>query len=97
MTIKEYILENMPESWLICATEMHMKTELVQRLIDVAITSHLTVVSEIFKVRKRVIDNIFAYFNNTKCEIMYLVDSTNMDREKWSKLSNRIIEYEHLC
>ena len=91
MGLMNFIRANLPESWEKAATELKMKTELITRL-------HANV--------PRIYKNKYHYKEGMKyirgvfrasCDIIYLVEATDIDKEKWELLNNKIKEYEYQC
>lgn len=91
MGLMNFIRQNLPESWEKAASEMKMKTELIHRL-------HANV-PRIYKNKyhyKEGIKYIRGVFQCTS-NILYYVEATNIDIERWQELNNKIKEYQHLC
>lgn len=91
MSVRKFIRENLPEAWDKAATELKMRTELVERLYGVI--PHCYRNRYYYQAGIRMIRRIF----NTKCDIIHLVDATDIDLAKWNKLSDKIKEYEYQC
>ena len=85
MGLMNFIRQNLPESWEKAATELKMKTELITRL-------HANV-PRIYKKGMNYIRGVF----RASCDIIYLVEATDIDKEKWELLNNKIKEYEYQC
>ncbi len=91
MGLMNFIRQNLPESWEKASTEMRMKTELITRL-------HANV-PRIYKNKYHYREGM-QYIRNAfraTCDIIYLVEATNIDRDKWDKLNTKIKEYEYQC
>ncbi len=91
MGLMNFIRANLPESWEKAATELKMKTELITRL-------HANV-PRIYKNKyhyKEGMNYIRGVFR-ASCDIIYLVEATDIDKEKWELLNNKIKEYEYQC
>ena len=86
-----FIRQNLPESWEKAATEMRMKTELITRLHNVVPRAYKNKYH--YKEGISYIRRVF----NTKCDIIHLVDATDIDITKWNELSSKIKEYEYQC
>lgn len=91
MGLMVFIRQNLPESWEKAASAMKMKTELIHRLHDVVPRAYKNKYH--YKEGVSYIRRVF----NTKCDIIHLVDATDIDIEKWKILSNKIKEYEYQC
>lgn len=91
MGLMVFIRQNLPESWEKAASAMKMKTELIHRLHDVVPRAYKNKYH--YKEGVSYIRRVF----NTKCDIIHLVDATDIDIEKWKTLSNKIKEYEYQC
>lgn len=91
MGLMVFIRQNLPESWEKAATEMKMKTELITRLHDIVPRTYKNKYH--YKEGISYIKRVF----NTKCDIIHLVDATDINVEKWKKLSGKIKEYEYQC
>lgn len=91
MSVRNFIRQNLPEAWDKAATELRMKTELIERLYGA--------IPNCYKNKhkyKFAIDMLIRIFN-TKCDIIHSVDATNINLTKWNELSNKIKEYEYQC
>ena len=88
MGLMNFIRQNLPESWEKAATEMRMKTELITRLHNVVPRAYKNKYH--YKEGISYIRRVF----NTKCDIIHLVDATDIDITKWNELSSKIKEYE---
>ena len=91
MGLMNFIRANLPESWEKAATELKMKTELVERLYGA--------IPQCYKNRyhyKKAIKMLYRMFD-TNCDIIHLVDATDINLTKWNELSNKIKEYEYQC
>lgn len=91
MGLMNFIRHNLPEPWDKASTELKMKTELIHRLHSV--------VPRAFKNKHHYKEGM-AYIRRlfrSDANIIYLVDATNMDIEKWQNLSLRINELKYLC
>ena len=91
MGLMNFIRSNLPESWDKVATEMKMKTELINRL-------HANVPRQYknkyhYREGIRYIQGVF----KRKCSIYYLVEATNLDMNRWRKLDDAIKNYEETC
>lgn len=91
MGLMNFIRQNLPESWEKAATEMRMKTELINRLHSVVPRAYKNKYH--YKEGMSYIRRAF----NTKCDIIHLVDATDIDIAKWNELSSKIKEYEYQC
>lgn len=91
MGLMDFIRQNLPESWEKAATEMRMKTELITRLHNVVPRAYKNKYH--YKEGISYIRRVF----NTKCDIIHLVDATDIDITKWNELSSKIKEYEYQC
>lgn len=91
MGLMNFIRQNLPESWEKAATELKMKTELITRL-------HANVPRN-YKNKyhyREGINYIRGVFRR-KGNIIYSVEATDINLEKWEELNNRIKEYEYQC
>lgn len=91
MGLMNFIRANLPESWDKAATELKMKTELITRLH--ANVPRLYKNKHHYKEGMNYIRGVF----KRKCNIIYLVEATNIDMEKWKLLDNKIKQYEFEC
>ncbi len=94
MSVRKFIRENLPEAWDKAATELKMRTELVERLYGA--------IPQYYKNRyhyKKAIKILYRIFdtNVVDCNIIHLVDATDINLTKWNELSNKIKEYEYQC
>ena len=91
MGLMDFIRQNLPESWEKAATELQMKTELIKRL-------H-AMVPRAYKNKYHYKEGM-SYIRRTfqaKGNIIYLVEATDIDLDKWNKLNNKIKEIEYQC
>ena len=91
MSVRNFIRQNLPEAWDKATTELKMKTELVERLYGA--------IPQCYKNRyhyKKAIAMLYRIFD-TKCDIIHLIDATDINLTKWGELSSKIKEYEWQC
>lgn len=91
MGLIKFIRHNLPESWDKASTEMRMKTELITRLYNVVPYQYKN--KWHYKKGINFIRKQFA----TKCDVIHLVEATDIDVSKWKELSNKIKQYEYEC
>lgn len=91
MGLMVFIRQNLPESWDKAATELKMKTELITRIHDAIPRCYKNKYH--YKEGIQKVRNIF----KVKGNLIYHVDATDIDVEKWNKLDEKIKEYEYLC
>lgn len=91
MGLMNFIRQNLPESWEKASTEMRMKTELIHRLHSLVPRDYKN------KYHYKEGMNFIRRQFRTDCNIIHLVDATDMNLEKWQQLNSRIKEIEHQC
>lgn len=92
MGLMNFIRQNLPESWEKAATELRMKNELVIRL-------HANI-PRIYKNKyhyKEGMRYIRSVFQTSADKLIYYVEATDIDVDKWNKLANKIKEKEYQC
>lgn len=91
MGLMNFIRHNLPHSWEKAATELRMKNELVLRLHSAVPKNYKNKYH--YKEGMAFIRRQF----NAKCDIIHLVDATNMNITKWKELSEKIKTIEYEC
>lgn len=91
MGLMDFIRQNLPEPWEKAATELKMKTELITRLHAMVPRTYKNKYH--YKEGINYIRRIF----QAKGNIIYLVEASDIDVDKWNKLNNRINEIKHQC
>lgn len=95
MSVRDFISENLPEPWDHCSRKLKMRTELIERIYAL-IPNELRNTYK-YKVSIQKIKRLFAYWYETKVNIIYLVEGTNIDKDKWEKLNTEIMKYIEEC
>lgn len=90
-SIKQYIRDNMPESWSHVATEMRVREELIRRINDT--------IPNCYKNNKSYLDsiNVLKRMFRATSLVYHLIDMTDADLEKWKTFSNKVKDYEESC
>lgn len=96
MSVRNFIKDSIPESWDKAATQLRMKTELIERLYATIPQNYRNKYR--YKEGIRMIARAINYWNGgNRCNIIFLVDATDIDLKKWEELNELINEYENQC
>lgn len=92
MAVKDFIRENLPESWLKAATELRMKTELINRLYGHVPRNYKN--KNNYRQGIHYLRGVFLIHPN---KLIYYVEATDIDLKKWERLVERINEINYQC
>ena len=92
MAVKDFIRENLPESWLKAATELRMKTELINRLYGHVPRNYKN--KNNYRQGIHYLRGVFLIHPN---KLIYYVEATDIDLKKWERLVKRINEINYQC
>ena len=89
---REWVRDNLPESWCRIAEKYRVKEELLRRICATIPVSYRNTRS-VREGRRFVRNRIFG----VRAPLIHLIDMTDADIEKWKNISYEILQYEESC